>query len=349
MKIVFVVDSMNSGGTERVVSILANNFVNKGNDVTLLFASTANIKSFYSLSTNINIVTIIKNGRKCHKPFSRVRCLRKKICEINPDIVLSFLSHINIYTWLALRKTSIPYILCERNNPKTYSKTIKILLKKAFNQSNGCIFQSSYAMNYYGERITKKSKVIFNPFDTDNFIPKIRSKNLKSIISIGRLVPQKRFDLLINAFEIFLKKHSDYVLHIYGEGPMKETLLKTISKKHLSTKIFLEGTTKNIKQALYKSNLFVLCSDYEGMPNSLGEALLSGLPCVVNDSFNGGASELMNLFGLESSNFENNPFIIASLMSENINAIPNQKNRLRLDQSFICDQWLQYCEDIING
>ena len=128
-------------------------------------------------------------------------------------------------------------------------------------------------------RFTNKVVCIYNPIT----IPQIREKanyTSKKAIAVGRLDYQKGFDYLINAWKIVNAKHSDWVLDIYGDGPLKYELQHQILINNLESKIFLKGICNNIEKEYLSHSIFILTSRYEGFGLVLLEAASCGLPLV---------------------------------------------------------------------
>ena len=105
----------------------------------------------------------------------------------------------------------------------------------------------------------------------------------KVVVSAGRLVPDKRFDRLIKAFELVVQRHPDWTLRIYGEGPWLERLQRSVLKRHLYNHVFLVGPTRRLEERLAKGSIFALSSRSEGFGMALLEALSCGLPAVSFD------------------------------------------------------------------
>ena len=118
------------------------------------------------------------------------------------------------------------------------------------------------------------------------------------IVTCGRLTEQKNHKLLIDAFAEVQKIHPYTTLKIYGEGSLREKLQNQIDSLNLNEKVFLMGATNDVAKALQTADLFVLSSDYEGMPNALMEAMAAGVPCISTDCPCGGPREL---FGEDAS------------------------------------------------
>ena len=119
------------------------------------------------------------------------------------------------------------------------------------------------------------------------------------IVTCGRLTEQKNHAMLINAFAEVQKKYPFATLKIYGDGTLKDKLQKQIDDLGLSSTAHLMGATSDVTRALQTADLFVLSSDYEGMPNALMEAMAAGVPCISTDCPCGGPREL---FGEDGSN-----------------------------------------------
>lgn len=126
-----------------------------------------------------------------------------------------------------------------------------------------------------------KSQCINNPIT----INPLKNPNLnnKKVLAVGRLTKEKGFDYLIDTWKIVNQKHPDWELNIYGDGELKDILLKQISNNLLDNKIKLHPPTKEIEKIYHESSIFVLSSRYEGFVLALIEAMASGLPCI---SFN---------------------------------------------------------------
>lgn len=118
------------------------------------------------------------------------------------------------------------------------------------------------------------------------------------IVTCGRLTEQKNHKLLIDAFAEVQKIYPFATLKIYGEGVLREKLQNQIDSLNLNEKVFLMGATNDVAKALQTADLFVLSSDYEGMPNALMEAMAAGVPCISTDCPCGGPREL---FGEDAS------------------------------------------------
>ena len=349
MRICFTLSSLCSGGAERVAASLCNYFVSQGIDVTIILVSINYNNSFYELNDKINVIPLIKR-KKDKIPFFRVKLLRRAILDAKPDIVISFLPHINIYTWLALHKTSIPHICSERNDPKQYGLLYQFLLKIVFKNASGCVFQTSEALKFYKGVKSNNAAIIKNPvfltFKPKTYYPKIE----KTFISVGRLSKQKNFQYLINTFFLFNKQIKGYTLIIYGEGPLRQKLEKLIKKLGLENSVLLPGTNNNWHEIVFHSTCFVLSSNYEGIPNCLEEALCLGCPAIATDCPVGGSKELVEMFEtgvLITPNNTDELFQAMKNIALNDSGMRKPPSNNNLDVHNIGQQWIDFIAGVI--
>lgn len=295
MKIVCVGYLHGAGGAEKQIILLANALSERGHEVHLIIL--AENKSKYDITKTVKIHDLTQAElRKKNKIFIRYCALKKQLIEIEPDI--------SIHYWLqsayfcAFMNKSIPgkIIYSERGDPGDveYNGMLGLIRSIAFKRASGFVFQSEGACNYFNEKIKNKSIVIHNSVSIPDGMYLEPCKNReKKIVTVGRLHPQKNQKLLIDAFSKIADKFPEYRLDIYGEGELESKLRNQIKQLGLENRVFLRGTKQNILDYVYPASLFVLCSDYEGMPNALMEAMAIGVPCISTDCKPGGARTLI--------------------------------------------------------
>ena len=223
-----------------------------------------------------------------------IRCLRSYIKNEAPDVVISFMGMANKRMLIATRRLNVAKIVSVRNDPnKEYGSTLlhKLIARYLFNKADCVVLQTTDAARYFGKKIRSKSNIILNPI-SDRFYKKSYDPNDKNIISVGRLEPQKNYKLLIEAFAIIAEDFPNHNLIIYGEGYQKDELARDIYRHNLEGRVFLPGNQNNVEDVLSKAKLFVLSSDYEGLPNALMEAMAVGVPVISTDCPCGGPKEL---------------------------------------------------------
>ena len=296
-RVIFTCDSMSSGGAEKVISSLANSMASKGISVTIIGVSDiGKQESFYELK-NVRYVSLGDGAQKRINSFKRIIKLRRILKNYSPDVVISFLPHINVYTFFALIGTGIPHIVSERNNPYKDPKgtMLRIMKRLAFYFSSGCVFQTNESKEFYPRKVQAQSIVISNPI-LINFTPNNEhiTRN-KIVLTVGRLEKQKNYYCALDAFAIFNEENSNlYTLRIYGEGSLRKELEEYCIRKNIEKNVMFLGSDVDWHKKEYMDSMFILASDYEGMPNSLAEAISLRIPCVSTDSPCGGSRELID-------------------------------------------------------
>lgn len=283
------------GGAERQIIMLANSLVNRNHEVSLIILADNNLK--YDISEKVKIIDLSRfDNQKSNKIINRRRMIKKTLTCIKPDITVHFWLQ-SAYLCATMPKSLTgKLIYCERGDPgnSEYRGLLKLIRKIAFKKMDGFVFQSNGAKKFFNESIRKKSIVIHNSVSVPTNLYLEPAKNrTKRIVSVGRLHNQKNQLLLIKAFNKIKNDIPEYILEIYGEGPLEKSLQKTIDDYQLNNRVILKGTYKNIFEKIYDATLFVLSSDYEGMPNALMEAMAIGLPCISTDCRPGGARDLI--------------------------------------------------------
>lgn len=285
MKVMFIIPRMVGGGAERVISVLANEFVNRQMEVKILM--TAGDDMAYMLDEHIEVIQI--GGRtdgSILKRIARVMRMRKVFRENRGYILVAFEPTTAFFTCLAKKGLGMRLVSSERNDPESFPN--KRIREYAFLCSDKVVFQTRVAMSYFPEKIQKKGIVIANPI-TEN-LPQVYTGSRKhTVVAAGRLVEQKNHVSLFRAFYKFLQKFPDYVLHLYGEGELEQELKELAVKLGIREKVVFEGFHKDILEEMKDGGMYVLSSDYEGISNSLLEAMGMGMPVISTDCPCGGS------------------------------------------------------------
>lgn len=281
-KVFFVNASMSSGGAERVISIIANKLVDSGFEICILTWLSAPV--FYEIDQRIKLIDIEKECRS-GKLIRKMKWFRRFIRNEKPDLILSFLAIFNIVTLFSLIGVKKKIVVCERNDPRytPFGSFFRAQRNIIYHIADGVFTQTDSNKNYFSKRLQRKVMVIYNPiYLKDSFVGSaIYEPKQKTIVSIGRLETQKNQKMLIRSFYDFSNTHPDYKLIIYGEGSLRSELESYIAKLNLKERVILPGVVKNVFDCLKQSEIFVLSSYFEGMPNTLLEAMCLGVPCIA--------------------------------------------------------------------
>lgn len=292
-KMAIIIPSLKMGGAERVATELANEFIKYGLDVSFILLDYPDI--YYNIDKSIKVFFVDYNREKnvILRNLERIKKIKKIIRSNSIDTVLSFLTSANFLSILATMGTDVKVFASERSDPNKNTKKIKLIRNILYEYCDGLIFQTQDAKKCFPKSIQKKSKVIGNPIK-DN-LPKWDSKeeHEKNIITAVRLEQSKNIPMLLEAFERVHQIHNDYCLLIYGDGPEYNNIKEKIDSLNLSKYVILKGKNSQWHQEAVKDSIFVLSSDYEGMSNSLLEALAMGMPVISTDHPIGGAREVI--------------------------------------------------------
>ncbi|NJB35368.1 glycosyltransferase family 4 protein [Croceivirga sp. JEA036] len=297
--IAFIISSMTPGGAERVVSILANNLTYKYN---VFLYSLDNKQSFYKLNKNVKYINLLKDGLQQSNSIMTaifnnrkiIQNITKQLNKDKIDVCVSFMTETNILSIIASKFCKIPIIISERNNPfeeaKKLNKFWKILKRFVYPWCNFLVVQTVDIKNFYLKKIENSKLIIIqNPLNPE-FNEELVNKREKTILTVGRLTPQKNQEFLLRVFAKI--NNLNWRLVIIGSGELLNSLKELSKKLNIENNVLFLGKKKNVEDYYTKAGIFAFSSHYEGFPNALAEALYFKLPCI---SFNcpTGPSELI--------------------------------------------------------
>lgn len=359
MKIAFYINAIHEGGAERVMVNLANDFVNRGDELILITSFRDDWE--YHYSDKIKRYVLEENptlSSKIKRNIIRVIELRKILKNEKPDCLVSFMAEPNYRAIVASLGLDNKVLISVRNDPeKEYSGIIgRFLGKNLLPLADGCVFQTKEAQEWFPRELQKKSKIIYNAVKDDFFNIK-RNVEENTVVTCGRLEKQKNHEMLIDSFDLVLTSYPDARLLIYGEGSLRDELQNLIDSKGLSNNITLCGNTDNVPKVLSKAEIFVLSSNYEGMPNSLMEALAVGVPCISTDCPCGGPKMLIDnnyngiLISIGDRDELKNSILYLLRNKEIANNIGcrSKINSLKYKYNIINKEWHEYMSDTIDN
>ncbi len=351
-----------------MIANLSNRLIEKY-EITIVSIIKSNYE--YELNNKINRISLdVKDFSKISRitkkllklSIVREMKLKKVILKEKPDIIISFLPEPS-FRILFLKKTNkeikkIPVIVSERGDPSVIFKNniIRYIMKYLYTSIDGFIYQTEEAKAYFSDIIDVPSKIIANPINSNFIVKEPSKKRNKTIVAVGRLNEQKNNKLLIDSFEKVCKYRTDYKLLFYGTGPLQTKLKKYIKELDLTEKIFFMGKSNCIEKDIYNAGIFVLSSNYEGMPNALMEAMALGLPCISTDCPVGGPKTLIkngeNGLLVPVGDEEALSIAILKLIEDNELSQKIANNALKISEKFnpniINQQWEDFINKIIN-
>ena len=297
MRILFVIAhfSIKGGGASKMFAWVANQFAKDGHDVTIYTHTTRQTGDLFPIEPNIKVISTTPQQNSCF--LYPIPHIRRIIKETSPHIVVAFKYDSNLYCILAKMFMNVPICICERGDPNVINKMpFKFKISKWMTRfTDSAVFQLQQAADFYSW-IKGFKKVIPNPV----IKPKVQVckpfmlRNNEICCSSRITFGQKRQDVLIRAFKIVSESHPEMSLKLIGDGPDLETGKNLAESLGIGDKVHFIGQVNSPLTQMVDSKLFVLSSDYEGIPNSLTEAMAAGLPCISTDVSPGGARLLID-------------------------------------------------------
>lgn len=327
-EVIFIIKVMLGGGAERVVSLLSHASAEKGYKISLILTHQSKKDAvLHGIDDRINIISIPDEtsnkqfssviprllmlfarlaGKlgfkekssvlKYHsRNFTSVAWLKKYFKNHKNSSAVAFL-YDSIFLTLLAKNKSTKIIISERGDPaqSSDSKTVGAFMKTEFSKADEMVFQSPDAQKWYEENTPVKGTVIFNPIKPDLPEP-YHGERKKRIVNFCRISSQKNLIMLVEAFARFSKEFPDYELDIIGDpvGNAAEGYIDSVNEhiKHhnCENRIHIMPSQNDIHDYIKDYSMFVSSSDFEGMSNSMLEAMALGLPCVCTDCPAGGA------------------------------------------------------------
>lgn len=352
-KLIFFCGTLTSGGAERVISVLSNSFIEYFNKVSIVLYYRKPI--WYSINPAVDIICI-ENETKSNNIGKKALWFRRYIKEEQPTILISFLSPFNMFALVSLFNISCPIIVADRSDPNHNPSLcfLRLLRNFLYRFSNGIVLQSKSSSSYFSKPIQRKCRIINNPVFIDKQVGSALSvKAMKKIVTVGRLNIVKNHALLIDSFLLFHERFPEYQLVIYGEGELKEKLVSYTKEKKMEDIVLLAGPQSDILNHIVDAELFVLSSNFEGMPNALIEAMCLGLPCIstkvfgavdlIIDGINGRLVDVKNKDELAQCMIE----LVSDKAKARRIALEAIKIADSLQTDYIVKEWIDYIEKCI--
>lgn len=368
-KIMFHLNCLEQGGAERVVSNLANQFASQGYEV--IVATQWQGEQEFQLNREVRRIHVGLSAEdecksRLKKIFLRIKYLRTLLKQEKPDVAIAF-AHNAIYrTLFAALNNKIPTVIAVRINPVgNYDGLVdKLLIPFLYRRADGSVFQTAQQRDFFPEFIRRNAAIIINPINSkytrvqEN--PISFEQRSKTIVHSSRIVDFKNQLMLVRAFLRVHEKYPDYDLKLYGPDSHDGTwqkLEELIARNRATEYIHLMGPSDSLEKELPKGRIYVLSSDYEGMPNALLEAMALGLPVISTDCPPGAPADLIEdgvnglLVPVGDEQALANSIITLIEQPELAQRLGEEatKIRERANVEIIYEQWKTYLEQVIAG
>lgn len=296
MKLLFIVRSIGYGGASKQLALTANAMSERGHEVYIYSYNWNELQQCINES-----VSYIPQAKLCKsKTEEYVKSLyriRKVILRIKPDVIISWRANAGCLASLACMGIGhIKHVYSERTDP--YFETSFFLKVATFlcRWADGGVFQTEMARDYYGKNMANKSIVIPNPIPQNTKLFDIIPMNQrqKRVAWVGRFfMQQKRMDIMVKVWMLIHQTLPDYILDFYGDGDDMGRVVQMVKEFELEDCVQFKGMVTGIVDIIRSYSLLIMTSDYEGIPNTILEAFISGVPVVTTDCSPGGARVLI--------------------------------------------------------
>lgn len=320
MKVSLVIRSMGCGGSERVLSSIANHLAQCGWQVTLITLNQKNVpphyqNSFYPLHEKVQHLNLggpfgekyqrnapvqrpsylpLETWQQCTPEEreilvweeKRIILLKETLAQSQPDVILSFIYKNNIRSLLAGLCLDIPVMVSDRGDPEGEEPLAAPgwarLRRRLYPQARFIVSISEAITRTYTAPMAARVVILTNPV----FTPPGQAQPTqlrKTLLGIGRLAWMKGCDLLLEAFALLADPFPDWDLWIYGNGPYQQEWTAQAASMGLADRAFFPGTTSEVGNVMRTADIFVCPSRAESFGNALAEAMAVGMPVVSFD------------------------------------------------------------------
>ncbi|WP_069188285.1 glycosyltransferase [Paenibacillus sp. GM2] len=294
LKIMFILTGLNYAGAENQVVQLCREFLNRGHQpmIVSMIKPEAYLDELDKLGVEVRTLGMTKGVPDPRAVFR----LRRIVQQFRPDIVHSHLVHANILARVTRLFISMPALICTAHNVNEGGKAREWLYRVTDPLCELTTNVSEEAVRQYvARKVVPAHKIRFVPngITLDSFGQAQASESLNKELDIkpgqfvwlavGRLVPEKDYPNMLDAFKTVLAKRPDSILLIAGTGTERVALEQYSKELGIERNVKLLGIRRDIPALMNLANAYVMSSRWEGFPMVLLEASASGLPMVATD------------------------------------------------------------------
>ncbi len=286
-----VINSLDAGGAERIMSVLTTAWAERGWEIELLLTlADPGEPAFFAADPRVKVryLNLYRPTRGLREAIwgnlQRLQIMRRAIRASRPDAVLAFMVETNVLTILASLGLRVPVVVQEHiySSWPPLRRSWRLLRLLSYPLASSVVGLTPSALATLGPARGRRGRVVPNPV-----LPAPPGEAVPAappvIVAMGRLVPQKGFDMLLDAFARVAGRHDRWSLEVWGDGPDREELERQRDSLGLSDRVTFAGRTQAPYDVMRRAVFLVMSSRREGFPTVLGEAMACGVPVVSFD------------------------------------------------------------------
>lgn len=288
MRLLFVIKSiaLPGGGAERVLSDLTRELARRGHDVSLAYFDEPGSRPFYDFGDSVRLIPIgigsVSSKSRVGEVARRIAALRRLGRADRPDVAIGFMHSAYVPLAAALAGTSIPVLASEHIVFEHYRdrplELASIMLAAPF--LAGITAISEPMRDGFPRILRHKMRIVPNPVSRPGAVADVIGGPGRTILSVGRLEPQKDHATLVDAFARVADRFPEWKLRIVGEGSLRPSLAAQVRSLGLRGRVELPGAIRDVGSEYSSVQLFVLSSIYESFGLVTAEAMAHGLPVI---------------------------------------------------------------------
>lgn len=298
MHIALFIYSLVPGGAQRSMANLANYWVDRGYQVSVITVDQRGT-DFYALSSKVRRIDLCLGYRRRRSVLGaaldqcrRVWHLRRALKRVGPSVVVSYMTTSNVLLGLASMFSPWVAIGSERTWPARWAGTSlwRVLRAVAYARLFAVTASTPDTAKWIRDNTSApRVRVIPNPIwpipsnDPTLLLADHLDRSDKLLLAVGRLQKVKGFDVLLDAFAIISARYPDWKLVILGSGSERDALLEQSASLGIEHRVTLPGAAGNMEDWYRRAQLYVMTSRFEGFGNSLAEAMACGVAVLSVD------------------------------------------------------------------
>lgn len=292
LKIALVIPTMDRGGAEKQLSLLAINLPRDQFDVRVYLLTRDGPRSQMLRDAGIEVILI---GKRFKLDPTALFRLKKSLVDFAPDVVHTWLFAANSFGRVAAKMAGVPVIVASERCVDPWKTQLHFFIDRRLARSSDALTTNSQGVvDFYADHGIDAGKfhVIPNGIEPIQESTISREEALERlgvppgnhvILAVGRLWPQKRYRDLIWAAELVATVREDTTLVIVGDGPQRGELLRHRDAVTTPERVRFAGQRSDVADLLPHADLYWIASEYEGQSNGVIEAMQAGLPVVASD------------------------------------------------------------------